>query len=476
MGNPQVIAMIVADACRFDSMYPNAADWMPYLNDHSTHFLQARSPACWTLPSHASMFSGLWSHQHGATTQTRKVPKSYPPLPQLLKDKGYHTVMVTANVVTTDVFGLDRGFEEMHKIWKELPNQGNNFLYGLLGFLWRPRFRNRIFKSFMDRKISQDVEGLRVFFRSYGSELIQRGKERLSALLEKNKKVFLYINTYDTHFPYHATPKFQLKSEGVKNKVEEFFTLLDIINNRHLTVENYRVNPDWMEFMKSRQREAAECFSVQVDEFSQWLRQQVPESTIIYCSDHGEQFGEENGLYHFNNVTEGGNRVPLLWSRPGQSGAQNIDTPVSLRDVFPSLMKEAGYNGNYWHVTEAPENSLSIIESYWYDAHGKTKPKHKHNQFAFVDTRRKYIYRNDSWYSGELDADDTLTKLIPSLHGDPIEECTLERKKKEQLRLEFNRYLEFKKTIPVSSDPSPAAVPKERNRSRFIPRPYKDLT
>ncbi|RKX75678.1 MAG: hypothetical protein DRP87_13955 [Spirochaetes bacterium] len=451
MQEPQIIAMIVADACRYDSMYPHIKKWMPYLYNNSTHFLQARSPGCWTLPSHASMFSGLLPHDHGATTQTRTVPDSFPTLAGLLKEKGYYSVMITANVATTDVFGLNRGFDEMHKIWRESPNNGDEWFYGIVGFLWRPRFRNRVFKSFIDRKLSEDVEGLRVFFRSYGKELLKMARKRVSDLLNQGKKIFLYINTYDTHFPYHTNEQFRLKSKGFKNKIGEFLTLMDIINNRHLTVENYRADPGWMQFMKLRQRQAVRRFSIHVDKFARWLRKRVPESTIIYCSDHGEQFGEENGLYHFSNVTEGGNRVPLIWSRAGQNHKITIEYPVSLRNIYNSILCEAGIdNRKNWHLTESPEKSLSVIEAYWYNAHGKTKEKYKRNQFAFVDEKKKYVFRNGSWFIVDIDKDDSITELGTAGVVNPIEESSLSSERKKELELEFNKFLQFEKEIPLS--------------------------
>ena len=117
MNKPKHIFLIVADSLRKDAVYTNGID-MPYVEANSIQYTQARSSACWTLPATSCMFTGLNVHEHRADTHTRKLRQDIPTLAEHMKSKGYKTIQVTANPVTTDIFGLDRGFDEIHKVWK----------------------------------------------------------------------------------------------------------------------------------------------------------------------------------------------------------------------------------------------------------------------------------------------------------------------------------------------------------------------
>ncbi len=445
MNKPDIILFTVSDSLRYDACYPGVESVMPYLSSCSTHFHQARSPACWTLPSHVSMFSGLWPHEHKANTQIRKVTYDYPVLAERLRKEGYHTVMVTTNVVVTDIFGVNRGFDETIKVWEELPDKGAKWLYSLVGFLWRPRFRERVLKTFMERKIQADVESLRPLFRGYAPEIFHVARKKLEALLKQNKKkIFMFINLYDTHFPYQSHDTFSLQAKGF-DKIPEFFQLMDIINNSHMRRKDYQPNMKIMDIIKTRQKSSFERIGPLFDSLARWTREQVPDSTVIFSSDHGENFGEEKWLYHFANVTEGGNKVPLLWSLPGQTHRSDIHHPVNLRNVYDSLCFEtgAGPNGNSWHLTEDPEKSLSVIQAYWYDANGKTAPQYKRNQFAFNTEDEKFVFRDGKWHTADLDRDSFSRDLPLCPKDDPIQEAHLPADKRKELSRIWKEYREF---------------------------------
>ena len=53
-------------------------------------FDRARAPASWTLPSHASMFTGRWPHQLSATVD-QPLDARYPTLAEFLASHGYVT-------------------------------------------------------------------------------------------------------------------------------------------------------------------------------------------------------------------------------------------------------------------------------------------------------------------------------------------------------------------------------------------------
>ncbi len=74
-------------------------------------FERAYTPAPLTLPSHASMFTGLYPPEHGLRTNGKdRLETSIPTLATQLRARGYETGAFVASFVLDSKFGLDRGF------------------------------------------------------------------------------------------------------------------------------------------------------------------------------------------------------------------------------------------------------------------------------------------------------------------------------------------------------------------------------
>jgi arylsulfatase A-like enzyme len=394
------------------------------------------------------MFSGLWSHQHGATTQSRKIDQSYPVLAEYLRKQGYYTLMVTSNAVVTDIFGLNRGFDETVKIWEEVPHEGVKLVQNAVGALWRPRFRRKLVRSFIDRRMTRDLESIAPFFRGYAPEILERSKQRISELRNEGKKVFLFINFYDTHFPYLTSDRFKLETRGIK-RIAELAQLGDIIGNSHMRKVDYRPDFQMLKHIKARQEKSFRRLGRYVDEFSTWLRELDSNSTIVFGADHGENFGERKQLYHFNNVTEAGNRVPLIWSSSGQTQQYDVDVPVSLKDVFQSFLyeTEAATDSPVWHIAKDAEESLSVIQAYWYDANGKTRRRYRQNHFAFIAEDAKYIHRKGKWFREGLEDNDAWELERLSKGSDAVEEARLRPEMRKRMRRVWEDYQTFERGV-----------------------------
>src|SRR5207237_241264 len=73
-------------------------------------FDRAVATAPWTLPSHASMFTGHFPHEQSADWQ-RALDSKYPTLAEVLSARGYRTAGFVANVVYCErSAGVARGF------------------------------------------------------------------------------------------------------------------------------------------------------------------------------------------------------------------------------------------------------------------------------------------------------------------------------------------------------------------------------
>jgi arylsulfatase A-like enzyme len=62
---------------------------------------------------------------------------------------------------------------------------------------------------------------------------------------------------------------------------------------------------------------------------------------IVFMSDHGEMMGA-HGMREKNVMLEESVRVPLIINYPGKIAGRKIETPVSLINVFPTIMNYVG--------------------------------------------------------------------------------------------------------------------------------------
>ena len=84
----------------------------------ATRFEQAIAPAPWTLPSHASLFTGTTPSRHGAHAGHKHLNDTLVTLPEILQREGYETVAVSNNTWISEEFGFDQGFETFYKTWQ----------------------------------------------------------------------------------------------------------------------------------------------------------------------------------------------------------------------------------------------------------------------------------------------------------------------------------------------------------------------
>ncbi len=132
---PNVI-LVTLDTTRADRLgcygyYRQTSPNLDKLADDSLVYTRAIAPSSWTLPSHASLFTGKFTSSHGAQkdphgplhlSEAIKGPESFKvararglshnelTLAQILREAGYTTGAVVGGPWMKRVFGLDKGF------------------------------------------------------------------------------------------------------------------------------------------------------------------------------------------------------------------------------------------------------------------------------------------------------------------------------------------------------------------------------
>lgn len=287
-------------------------------------FDRAIAPAPWTLPSHASFFTGEWPHSLSADWLA-PLDTRFPTLAEKLQARGYSTAGFVGNLLYTDTEkGLARGF--LHY---------EDFTISL-GELSRA---SALIREFSDNR------PLRELFHSY--DLFGRKSARvidrdfLSWLDHREPRPFFaFLNFFDAHAPYLPSPEFR----------DRFATPGPPLPYRPWV--RYRGRPKVDSLPADYVRDNLDRYHASLAElddeigrlFAELERRGVLDRTIvILASDHGEQFGEHALMGHGNSLYRPLLHVPLVVWLPGAAGAGSVvPDAVSLRDLPHTVLELAG--------------------------------------------------------------------------------------------------------------------------------------
>lgn len=397
MSKPKNIILIVADSLRYDSVYKEGGPGVPYLEQNAIQFSNARSSGCWTLPATSSLFTGLLPHQHGATSQTRWLDPKIPSLPEKLKAADYKSIQVSANIVTTDVFNVSKGFDEVYKTWQFVESRHQWLLRFVLS-MNRPRIRRMIMKpkDVVFDKLSEDLRQGIIWAQKTAHDSFARAKQLIEQNNAKGQGVFMFINLMETHYPYHIADTFTLMNKGLLGKIHEWQVLYHYISQTFMKKDNSFIKQSDLDLLRAKQKLSWDLIRQDVDSFCREMHDGT-ENLVVFCSDHGDNFGEQNWQYHFSNVTDGGNRVPVFWLGHEEQAAETKGYNVSSRHIHHDILKAAGLDNEGFTLMEERENNLPMLQSFWYDNEGHTMDKYKYNQAAFIHGDKRFVLRAGKW-------------------------------------------------------------------------------
>ena len=305
---PNVIVLLV-DTLRADHVGVYGAKQptpvIDMLAGRGATFTKTYAPSSWTVPSVASLFTGMYPEKHGLTEgvalngkvlNQQRLPDSYETLAELFKKKGYTTFCVTANSHLDRKFGYNAGFD--------------------------------FFKTFA--------------FANGGA--IESTVKEWKGALEKASRTtgyFLYIHWIDPHHPYE--PMEPYISEIRPDYMNQIGRTLDDIGPEGLRRLGYfDEEPQALEVMKDLYASEVLWTDASIGRTLQLLPD-VGDSMLVFTADHGESFKEHNSMIHGVDLYQETVHVPLILVYPDKKGAgTRIDTPVSLVDLPPTLLAYAG--------------------------------------------------------------------------------------------------------------------------------------
>jgi len=420
-GKPNII-LITLDTVRADhvSCYGYERQTTPNLDAFSREgvlYKNAYATASWTLPSHASIFTGLYPARHGAhfnTDYTRiakyfetqkgqqfdmtdlntksilKLSEENITLAEILSERGYRTAGIIGGPFTASIFGLAQGFAYYDENFLDLGKDVNFFLI---------------------YQVTDLFFSLKDFIILHGYSSVKRLAYQLNEAafqwLESNHEqpFFLFINYFDPHTPYLPPPRYcagfgKVEKGTIVNRslgADASYATAESAIMFSVITGNHRLAPGEKELFVSRYdgeiRYLDHCLGLLLERLK--ALKVYDNSLIIITSDHGEAFGEHNLVSHGRTLYEELLRVPLIMKYPSPDARRGmVEKPVSLVDLFPTILSFLGYpipSGIDGETLEISKHPL-IAEWYykWWDPE-----KYRRNLRAFYQGKYKYIWASN---------------------------------------------------------------------------------
>lgn len=317
-GAPNVI-LVVLDTVRAASLshYGYDRDTSPNLGRVAAGgvtFNHAFSTSSWTLPSHASMFTGRLPHEFSADWLT-PLDEEHRTLAEALSAEGYATAGFVANLLYgTSSSGLSRGFMR----YRDFPRS----IKTVLQHSWSVRpLLNRVRAAVGDkgRLLGKPAADINTEFSDW---LDSRPSGR---------PFFAFLNYFDAHQPYLPPPPFDTKYGNGG-------PMADMARRQSWNAAEIQRSMDAYDGLVSY---IDTQLGRLVDDLS--ARQLLDNTLLVITSDHGELFGEHDVFDHGNSLYRPVLEVPLVIRFPSKvpSGVR-ITGPVSLVDLPSTILALSG--------------------------------------------------------------------------------------------------------------------------------------
>lgn len=347
------VVFVVLDSLRFDIYrdYLNSSDAAALSNiaQESTEFTGATAPAPWSLPSHASMFTGQYPVEHGALRISDRIATQTPTLLDFTSEIGYKSACFTKNPFVSPNYGFN-GWDLLNDHYgraifpdAERLNSEKNGVGEYIDGVKQILKSDTPVKSFINSIYSKGSKSPPVLDDG-AKQIVKDFSNYLE--LRKGEDLFCFINFMETH-DYHKVLSTTL---GRLNNILRYSELEDI-NGKFgwAGVENYKNNSniqitqDDILYFKLLVYDELKYIDRQIEKLWESLERndRADNCLFILCADHGEALGEDGFYYHVAGVTEPLVRVPLLIRHPETTHDQ-INDRVSLNWIFSTVLNFMG--------------------------------------------------------------------------------------------------------------------------------------
>jgi arylsulfatase A-like enzyme len=371
------VLFVVLDTVRKDHLTPYGYEkpttpTLDALAEEATVYEEAVSPAPWTLPVHASMFTGRYPSEHGASQEQPYLDESVGTLAEAMRAAGYDTACYSSNAWITPYTRLTDGFDRQDNFFEVMPGE---FLSGTLADLWQRVNDSDRLRRVANRLVELGNEVHEHFAGGKGAD--SKTPAVIDNAIEFTDEAddwFTFVNLMDAHLPVYPPEEYR----------EEFAPGVD---PEEVCQNSKEYNSGARDIDEAEFEDIRGLYDSEIRHMDAELRRlfdhlkatdQWAETLVVVCADHGELHGE-HGLYgHEFGIYDPLVNVPLIVKAPGVDPGRS-DQQVEMQDLYHTVLDFAGVEA----VGTPVEETRSLLSADYRDfADG---------EYAFIEYHRPVV-------------------------------------------------------------------------------------
>jgi arylsulfatase A-like enzyme len=337
---PANVLFVVMDTVRKDHLTPYGYDepTTPTLGafaEEAAVYEEAVSPAPWTLPVHASLFTGEYPSEHGASQETPYL-EGATTLAETLSAAGYDTACYSSNAWITPYTNLTDGFDDRDNFFGVMPG---DLLSGPLARAWKTMNDSDLLRGLADTLVDL---GNRVHEFTAGSggdeSKTPAAVDRIQGFVDGSAGPwFAFTNLMDAHLPYYPPEAFReefapgVDPDGVCQNSKEYNAGARDIDDE-----------EWAAIRGLYDAEIAHMDD-QLGRLFDWLQDEGywEDTTVVVCADHGELHGEHDLYGHEFCLYDPLINVPTMVKHPAVETGHH-DEQFELQDLYHTVLDATG--------------------------------------------------------------------------------------------------------------------------------------
>lgn len=344
MSGKENIVLIIMDSVRhsgskFSTRHSNNYFTTDFINN-STTFESAYTSAPWTLPSHASLFTGTSPSKHGAHAGHKHLNDTLMMLPEILQNHGYETAAVSNNTWISGEFGFDRGFDTFYKTWQYVQSDTDLGKIAQMqeGLDMLREAAKEVFTGNPVTNVANAIYGQ--FFRRANDDGAARTNEWVKDWLttkSNSQPFFLFVNYLEPHLEYRPPKAYAKEFLPEHTTYEQAMEVPQdawgyIVDTVEMTDQDFQI-------LRAFYRAEIAYLEQQIKDVINHLKaeDEWEDTLFILTSDHGENIGDHGLMDHQYALYDTLLHVPL-YVHGGPFEDDQLDDLVQILDLPPTIL------------------------------------------------------------------------------------------------------------------------------------------
>lgn len=347
---PPVLFVVLDTARARTVLSDEGPDVMPTLAsfmEDGTTYTSAFANGPWTVPSHAAMFTGQHTADHGTHAGTMTFRPDHRSLPGLASDAGYRTVGFSNNVWLSEEFGFAEPFEDFHVRWKfsergrdvdPLVLEEGGVCEQLSMLTDRAGWRDAPF-TLANAAYTRWIHGR----YDSGARRTNRRMDRwCSRHGDRDRPTFAFVNYIEPHLEYDPPAEYRdpylpdgVDREDAREVDQDPWAY--VTGAVEMTARDFEV-------LRGLYRASLRYLDDRLGELLETWRDHgmLEDAVVVVTGDHGEHVGEHGLMDHQYSVSDYLTHVPLWIRHPTRDQPDTCDEIVEVRDLYPTVASLVG--------------------------------------------------------------------------------------------------------------------------------------